>query len=194
MRSQLRQGQIADEGFELLDLNIEADGKKINFTDVQLKKIKSGLVIGGYINTEKSPDFKLTAKTNNAHLEEIDSLLKFLPTLNGQIAVNGEVSGGINAPEINLDFNTKQVSLDGVSYLPSQGKFGINKKYFLLNSQLFGRQIQTNLKWPWKDSDDYFVKMQIRDLNPLLLLPLMSLPQPSADFLQSNQFRYESHW
>ena len=24
--------------------------------------------------------------------------------------------------------------------------------------------------------------MQIRDLNPLLLLPLMSLPQPSADF------------
>ncbi len=182
LKSQLRQGQIADEGFEQLDLNIVADGKKINFTDVQLKKLKSILVVGGYINTEKSPDFKLSVKTNTAYLEEIDTFLKFLPTLAGQVSVNGEIQGGINSPEINLDFNTKQVSLDGLSYLPSQGKVGIDKKYFRLDGQLFGRQIQTNLKWPWKDSNDYLVKLQVRELNLLFLLPLISLPQPSSDF------------
>lgn len=182
LRSSLRQGQIASEGFEQLDLNITSDGKKINFTDVKLKKLKSILVLDGNMTTEKTPGFQLGVKTNNAHLEEIDTLLKFLPTLAGQVSVNGQITGDINAPKIDLEFNTKQVSLDGFSYLPSQGKIGIDKKYFALDGQLFGRQIQSNLKWPWKDTDDYFVKLQVRDLNPLLLLPLMSLPQPSADF------------
>ncbi len=182
LRSALRQGQIAGEGFEQLDLNITSDGKKINFTDVKLKKIKSTLTLDGYIDTEKIPNFKLGMKTNSAYLEEIDSLLKFLPTLAGQVSVNGEITGEINSPQVVFDFNTKQVFFDGFSYLPSQGKFGLDKKYFTLDGQLFGRQVQSNLKWPWKDSDDYFIKLQVRDLNPLLLLPLLSLPQPSADF------------
>ncbi len=188
LKSQLRQGQIAEEGFERLDLNLGSDGHRIVFSDVQLKKIKSSLILDGFINTEKTPEFNLKVKTKSAYLEEIDSVLKFLPTLTGQIAVNGDIFGTLKNPEIKLDFNTKAVTLDGFSYLPSQGQVGFNKKYLQLNGQLFGRQIQTDLKWPWNNSNDYSLKLQVRDLNLLLLLPLISLPQPTSDFYSHINF------
>ncbi len=182
LRSQVRQGQIATESFERLDLNLSADGKRIKFADVQLKKLKSVLVVDGAILTEKTPTFQLSVKTNSAFLEEIDSAIKFLPTLTGQIFASGKVTGPVASPEVALDFNTKAVTLDGVPYAPSQGLVAIDKKHLLLDGQFFGRQLQSSLKWPWKITDDFALKLQVRDLNPLLLLPLVSLPVPNAEF------------
>ncbi len=182
LRSQFRQGQIATESFERFDVNLSSDGKKIKFADVQLKKIKSSLVLDGSILTDSSPVLQLNVKTSDAYLEEIDSVLKLLPTATGQMSVNGKISGLLRDPEVMLDFNTKSVTLDGFSYAPSQGLVALDKKHLLFEGQLFGRQIQTNFQWPWSDKDNFFLKLQVRDLNPMLLLPMIALPQPNAEY------------
>ena len=179
----LKQGSIAEEGFERLDLNLVSDGKKIDFKDVRLAKLKSQLTLSGSIVTAlKQPEFNLLLKSNQAYIEEIDAAAKLLPTLTGMVAVNGTVNGRLDSPEVKMNFNARQVNLDGFNYPPSQGQLGLDKKYLTMNGQLFGRQIQANLKWPWKEKDDYFLKLQVRDLNPLLLLPLISIPQPNSEF------------
>lgn len=183
LKSFLQQGSIADEGFDRLDLNLSSDGQKIDFKQVALSKAKSKVNIAGFIDTkEKKPEFKLYLKTNQSYLEEVDAINRLLPTLTGLIAVNGIITGSIDSPEIKMDFNARQLNLDGFDYPPSQGNIEINKKYFILNGQLLGRQLQASLKWPWSDKDDYAIKLQVRDLNPLILLPLISLPQPNMEF------------
>lgn len=189
LNSQLEKGQIAEEGFEKLDINLVADGKHIDFKNVVFKKLRSEARIIGFISTEeKEPRFQLGVKTNQSHLEEIDHVARLAPTLTGQIAASGSIEGSIEAPDLKFNFNTKQVNLDGVDYLASQGQVGLNRKYLTLVGQLSGRQIQANLKWPWKESDDYDVKLQVRDLNPLLFLPLISLPQTSNEYYSRLSF------
>lgn len=183
LKSSLKQGLIAGEGFERLDVNLSSNGEKIYFKDVGISKVKSHAALIGYIDTKsKQPEFDLSLKTNQAYIEEIDSIIKILPTLTGLIAVHGKITGALDSPEIKMDFNARQVNIDGFNYPPSQGEIVLDKKYFKLNGQLLGRQLQANLKWPWKEKDDYSVKLQIRDLNPLMLLPLISLPQPNREF------------
>ena len=179
----LKQGTIAEEGFERLDLNLSSNGKKIDFKEVRLAKLKSQLALSGLIETTaKQPELKLQLKSNQAFIEEFDAAGRILPTLTGMIAVTGMINGRLDSPEVKLDFNARQVNLDGFNYPPSQGQIGFDKKYFTMNGQLFGRQVQANLKWPWKEKDDYFLKLQVRELNPLLLLPLISIPQPNMEF------------
>ncbi|MFZ3230323.1 MAG: translocation/assembly module TamB domain-containing protein [Pseudobdellovibrio sp.] len=179
----LNKGQIADESFERLNVNLIASGQVIDFKNVSLQKSRSRMNLGGRILTDsKQPKFDIDIKTNQSHIEEIDHFLKIVPTLTGQFNADGKIQGNLDFPEINFNFNTKQVNLDGIDYLPSQGQIGINKKYFALIGQLLGRQIQANVKWPWKDTDDYDIKLQVRDLNPLLFLPLASLPQTTNEY------------
>ena len=183
VRSHLRQGQIADESFDRLDFNLSSDGQRIKFNDVQIRKLKSLVSLDGSIETlKKIPEYNLILRTQNSFIEEFDSILKFVPTLTGQFSLNGKITGSLPSPEVLVDFNTKQVTLEGFSYPPSQGQIGINRRFFIFDGQLFGRQIQSHLRYPWNPQNDFEIKMQIRDLNPLLLLPLMSLPQPSSEF------------
>lgn len=189
LASHLEKGQIAEEGFEKLDLNLVADGKHIDFKNVVLKKLRSEGRLTGFISTEeKQPHFQLGVKTNQAYLEEVDHLARLAPALTGQISASGTVEGTIELPELKFNFNTKQVNLDGIDYLPSQGQVGLTRKYLTLVGQLSGRQIQANVKWPWKETDDYDVKLQVRDLNPLLFLPLLSLPQTTNEYYSRLSF------
>ncbi len=183
LRAFLKHGAIAEESFERLDANLSSDGKLIEFKDVQLNKLKSIFTASGSIDTSgKTPEFNVLLKTNQSYIEEIDAALKYLPSLTGLIAANGKITGSLDNPEVKLNFNARQVNLDGFDYPASQGIVGFNKKYLLLNSQFFGRQLQADLKWPWLDKNDFSVKVQIRDLNALMLLPFISLPQPNSEF------------
>lgn len=189
LNAQLNKGQVAEEGFERLDANLVADGKRIEFKNVVLKKLRSEARVTGHISTEsKEPEFNLSVKSNQSYLEEIDHVNRLAPTLTGQISSTGTIEGTIDAPDLKFNFNTKQVNLDGIDYLPSQGQVGLTRKYFTLVGQLSGRQVQANLKWPWKDSDDFDIKLQVRDLNPLLFLPLISLPQASNEYYSRLSF------
>lgn len=183
LSSEFNNGSIAGENFNRLDFNVSADGNNVVFKKVRLKKIKSELALEGVINTvQKEPQFNLKIKANPLLLEETDHIISYAPAVSGMGYAEGEISGPLSFPEIFTNFTLNQVSYDKVDYPNSQGKFTINKNYLNFNGQFFGRQIQSDFTWPWNEKNRFSAKILIHDLNPLLLLPLVSIPQPSSDF------------
>lgn len=183
LNSEFNNGSIAGENFIRLDLNITADGDNITFNKVRLKKLKSELVLNGNINTiPKEPLFNLKIKANPILLEEIDHVITYASDISGTGYAEGQITGPLNSPEILTNFTLNQVSYDKIDYPNSQGKIIINKNYLDFSGQFFGRQIQSNITWPWNENDRFSAKVLIHDLNPLFLLPLFSIPQPSSDF------------
>jgi translocation and assembly module TamB len=104
------------------------------------------------------------------------------PDITGVGYADGKVTGPLSNPVYESNFTLKQVTYDKIDYPNSQGKFSIDKNNFTFNGQFFGRQVQTEFVWPWNENDGFSVKVLIHELNPLFLLPLISIPQPGADF------------
>lgn len=183
LKSHLKNGSFAGENFSLLNLDLSADSHNIMFKNARLKKIKSEALLIGSINTDPvEPQFDLKIKASPFLLEEIDHIIAFAPALSGVGSAEGKISGSIENPEIETNFSLREVSYDKVDYPNSQGSFLLNKKVLKFNGQFFGRQIQSDFIWPWSVNDSFSAKVLIHDLNPLFLLPLVSIPQPTADF------------
>ncbi len=183
LTSELQQGVISGERFEKLYVNLSSDGKRINFKDVRLQKVKSNLIIGGSILTEsKKPEFDLKLRLSPLQLEESDHVLKYISSISGTGYSDGEVTGPIDNPTLTTNVTLKQIAYDKIEYPNSQGRLTVNKNNFSFNGQFFGRQVQTDLVWPWDPNQPFYAKILVRDLNPLFLLPLISIPQPSSDF------------
>ncbi|MEQ1722395.1 MAG: translocation/assembly module TamB domain-containing protein, partial [Pseudobdellovibrio sp.] len=183
LKAELNKGSIAEEQFEHLDLNLESDGQTINFKNVKLKKTKSVVTVeGGIITSSTEPVFNLKIKANPFLLEETDHIIAYAPAIAGVGYAEGQVKGTTAKPELAANFTLKQVSYDKVDYPNSQGNLTIDKDYFNFRGQFFGRQIQMDVAWPWNEKNNFSAKVLIHDLNPLFLLPLISIPQPSSDF------------
>lgn len=183
LKAHLNQGQFAEEGFDQLQIDLKADGDAIHFDQVYLKKYKSRLQFQGEINTtQQEPQFALRINARPLYLEELDHVVRLAPNFSGQAWIEGKVLGPIENPELSFNFNAKQISFENNEYPGSQGFVAINRKNFRFNGQLFGRQIQSDLLWPWNENDPYAIRLQVRDLNPLMLLPTISIPQPSTEF------------
>ncbi len=183
LKAQLSQGQIADEGFDQLQLTLVADGEQIRFEQAYAKKYKSRLNVSGHIDTTtKEPQFVLQMNAKPLYVDELDHVIRLAPHLTGQTWIEGKVAGPIEFPEVSFNFSAKQVSFENVEYPGSQGFISIDRKNFRFNGQLLGRQVQSDLVWPWNPIDPYSLRLQVRDLNPLMLLPLISLPQPATEF------------
>lgn len=183
LKANLKNGSLAGERFENLYADLQADGQRISFRDVYLKKARSSLKAEGVIDTsETRPQFNLTLSASPLLLEESDHIILYAPSITGIGYAEGKVSGFINEPEVSANFTLQQVSYDKVDYPNSQGSVHINKSHLRFNGQFFGRQIQSDIIWPWNEKDSFSAKVLIQDLNPLFLLPLASLPQPGTDF------------
>lgn len=183
VESEIKNGSVAGESFHQLLFNVNADGETINFKNVGLKKIKSDLVISGYIDTlPKDPLMNLKIKVNPLLLEETDRIISYAPAIAGIGYAEGQITGPISLPEVFANFTLNQVSYDKVDYPNSQGKLRINKNSLNFSGQFFGRQIQSDFIWPWDPRNSFSAKVLIHDLNPLFLLPLVSIPQPGADY------------
>lgn len=181
--SELKNGTIAGESFSQLSLDLAADSDKILFKNVRLRKIKSDFTLSGIIDTtSKEPQFNLKLRANPLLLEETDRIIAYAPAIAGVGYAEGQITGPLGIPELTTNFTLNQVSYDKVDYPNSQGKIRINKDFLNFNGQFFGRQIQSDFTWPWNPNDSFSAKVLIHDLNPLFLLPLISLPQPGADF------------
>ena len=179
----LKQGSVGGERFETFNASLISDGKKIDFKDVRLKKLKSHLLVDGAIITEGSePQFDLKLKLNPLQLEESDYVLKYAPSIAGTGYSDGTVTGTLSQPNLTTNITLNQVTYEKIEYPNSQGRLQINNKNFSFNGQFFGRQIQTDVVWPWSERDPFYAKVLVQDLNPLFLLPLVSLPQPGSDF------------
>lgn len=183
LKSDLKNGSLAGENFKQLNMNLISDGDQILFKNVFLKKVKTEALIEGVINTKTSdPQFELKVKINPFSLEELDHIISFAPAISGLGYADGQITGSIHSPEIFANFTLREVSYDKVEYPNSQGSITINKENLKFNGQFFGRQIQSDLIWPWNEKNNFSAKVLIHDLNPLLLLPLVSIPQPISDF------------
>ena len=183
LKAQFKQGQMAQENFDRLQINLNANGDQINFNNVTLNKTRSQVTVDGFINTRPTtPELNLKVKAQPLQIDDIDHLIHLVPAMTGQVSIDGLVSGHLDRPEFAFNFNAQQVNFENVEYPPSQGRVVLDKKYFKFNGQLLGRQMQADFQWPWSANDDFSLKMQIVDLNPLIFLPLVSLPQPSGDF------------
>jgi translocation and assembly module TamB len=181
--AELKQGSIAGERFESLKTNLSSNGTKIDFKDVRLKKLKSNLFLEGAILTDSpEPQFDLKLKLNPLQLEESDYVLRYAPSIAGTGYSDGTITGPISAPNLTTNLTLKQVTYEKIEYPNSQGRLQINNKTFSFNGQFFGRQIQTDVVWPWSEREPFYAKVLVQDLNPLFLLPLVSLPQPGTDF------------
>lgn len=186
LQAELKNGYVANERFDILKANLTADGRKINFDNVFLNKTKSRVTATGHIDTSgKDPRFQLQLNANPLLLEETDHVIQYAPAVSGVAYAEGNVVGTLSAPELNLDFSLRQVSYDKFDYPNSQGQVLINKDHFRFEGQFFGRQIQSNILWPWNEKNGFTAKVLIQELNPLFLLPLASIPHPTSDFNSS---------
>lgn len=178
-----KNGSLAGERYDSLQAQLMADGNQIVFRNVNLKKMKSNVIVDGNIDTRpKAPVFNLRIKANPLQLEEADHIVQYAPSIAGSGFAEGTMTGTLDLPELLLNLTLKQVSYDKVEYPNSQGVLKIDRKYLSYNGQFFGRQIQTDIQWPWNENDNFYAKVLVQDLNPLFLLPLVSIPQPSSDY------------
>lgn len=183
LNGELDHGFLAGERFEKLNFDLFSDGNQINFRNVKLKKLRSQLGIDGKILTGNTPpQFDLKIRTSPLYLEESDHVIQYAPSITGIGYTDGKVTGPLNHPLFESNFTLKQVTYDKIDYPNSQGKISIDKKNFAFNGQFFGRQIQTDFVWPWSENDGFSIKVLVHELNPLFLLPLISIPQPGSDF------------
>lgn len=183
LNSNFNTGTIANESFTKLNFNLTSNGDTILLKHVDLKKTKSFTQLEGTINTKTNePLFDIKVKSNPFLLEEIDHLIQYAPSVSGIGYAEGSIIGPISSPKIDTSFTLKQVSYDKIEYPNSQGQISIDPDYLKFSGQLFGRQIQSDLLWPWNQKDKMSIKILVNDLNPLFLLPLVSIPQPSSEF------------
>lgn len=183
LNSSFQSGNLAGEGYSQANLDLTSDGNTIFFKNVSIKKLKSTTKFDGTIDTTtKEPKFNLKVKANPFLIEEFDHVVIYAPAISGTGYADGEINGPISSPIIKSNFTLKQVTYDKVEYPNSQGTLSIDKNFLKFSGQLFGRQIQSDVVWPWNASDELSLKLLLHDLNPLFLLPLISIPQPSSEF------------
>lgn len=183
IQSQFKAGLVQNEKYDELFLHLNADGKKIQFEQAELRKTKSRLRVTGHIDTERTePAFNLSIFANPFMLEESDHILRYAPSISGTGYAEGLVQGPLSAPEASANLTLKQVNYDKIEYPNSQAEIRLNSQSLVFKGQLFGRQIQSDVVWPWQESGPMSMHILIHDLNPLFLLPLISIPQPSSDF------------
>lgn len=182
LKTQLQRGEIAGESFDSLNLHLISNGKFIQLAQADLKKNRGLLQATGVIQTDPVQNFDLRFKTSQLAIEEIDHFAKFFPSMNGLILFDGDVHGPLLDPTVKTLFNAKKINFDGVDYSNSSGELSINKKELLMRGQIIGRQIQTDIKWPWDTNSDYHIRAQLRDLSLFSFLPAISLPMPPSDY------------
>lgn len=187
--SQFKQGSVANESFDTMQFNLTSNGDKIHFDQVNLKKANSSVVLTGHLQTQPNnqakdqlPDYNLKVSARPFYLEDSDHLIQEFPFLTGQIWLDGQITGPLLDPQLNFNYNAKQLSYENNDYPGSQGKIILNRKNLQFSGQILGRQLQTEFLWPWDEKNPFNLKLQVRDLNPLIFLPFISLPQPSTDY------------
>lgn len=180
--AELNRGTLAEESFTKINTRLSSNGEKIQFERLVISKPSGLLTIGGAIQTNlKEPRFNLEIHSQNLRAEEVDHFVKYLPKSTGLLTFNGKITEAIGRPQIQGQTSLRDFTIEGQSLLSSQGDIIINKDFFNFNGQIFGRQVQTSLQYPFSSGHEFYIKAQLRDLNPLILLPLIKIPPPTVD-------------
>lgn len=181
----LNNGAVLNETYRKLTVSLKSDGERIYFNQVQLQKPVGLIQVDGSIYTKDSPaiepDMQLKVSSKNLKIEDLDSVIKYLPKAAGQVFINGQITQSITNPQIDLQVSLKDMLFDNQPLGNSQGDIIINKNIFSFNGQAFGRQAQAFFQIPFNEKNNFIFKSQLRSFNPLLLLPFIKLPLASND-------------
>ncbi len=178
----LFKGTIYDESFTKLNAEIESNGSKMDFKNVILSKTTGSVIVSQHIDTSKpEPEFNLKISSQNLKVEDIDYINGLFKNVSGNLQINGSVTGPLDQPSVVTHSQVNQFQIDNFRLPNSQIDSELNKKYFHANGQVFGRQIQADIKIPFVEQEGYAVKAKLNDFQPLLLLPLIDIPLPEYD-------------
>lgn len=172
---------IFEESFSNAHLSLDSTGKEIQFKALNLKKTVGSVNVGGLINTGgRSPEFQLSINSNQLRFEDIDYFKNFFQNTSADLILNGKVTQSISDPELSVSFNLKDTLFENIPSPDSQGNIEMGLDHTSIKALLLGRQLQTQIDIP-KSQKAVSVQAQIREFNPLNLLPLITLPLPSND-------------
>ena len=172
---------IFEESFTQAIVKINSTGREINFDTVNLKKSVGQLQVTGLINTAaRTPEFQLAINSSQLRFEDIDYFKNFFQNTSADIALSGKVTQTISNPELNVSFNLKDTLFENVASPDSQGNALMSVDRISIKALLLGRQLQAQIEIP-KNQNAMTIQAQIREFNPLNLLPLIALPLPSSD-------------
>lgn len=172
---------VFEESFPQAQIQLKSDGNEIQFNTFSLEKTVGSMNVGGFIKTTgRTPELNLTISSNQLRFEEIDYFKNFFQNTSADLSLSGKVTRGISDPELSLAFNLKDTLFENVQSPDSQGNLQMSLDHTSIKALLLGRQLQTQIEIP-KSQNALLIQAQIREFNPLNLLPLISLPLPSND-------------
>ena len=173
--------RIAEENFNQAIVKLNSTGSEIQFTNLTLRKTAGVINVAGNIATSgKTPEFHLAIGSSRLRFEDIDYLRNYFENTSADLALFGKVTGSIVDPELTASFTLKDTLFENIASPDSQGDIKLNNELISIKALLLGRQLQTQIEIP-KNQNAMTIQAQIRDFNPLNLLPLISLPLPSSD-------------
>lgn len=178
----LKRASVQDEYFNRIDFNLNSDGNRVHFNPVVFYKPTGVLKVTDYIQAGKTkPEFHLAIHSQDLKMEEVDHLSDLLQNISGNLIAQGTITGPVESPIVKVQTSLKDFSIDSQKIPNSQGDFEISLDKMSFIGQIFGRQAQTELQIPFNEKNNYLLKSQLRDFNPLVLLPFINLPIPTND-------------
>jgi translocation and assembly module TamB len=189
LKTEFQRGHIMKETFSKLVANLDSDGEKINFANVIFSKPQGSVKVSNFVQTKpynQTPEFNLNLKSQGLRIEDLDHVTKYFSSangLNGFLILNGTVTSDILNPHVKIQMQTKDLKIDTYPLPTSQGDLQLSLNDVGFSGQIFGRQLQLDFLLPLREKkqNQFFIKAQARDFNPLTLLPLISLPLPASD-------------
>ena len=182
----LTKGSLYGESYSKLFADLESDGSRFIFNQFKVMKSTGFIELSDYIDTsQKEPHLNLSVSSTHLHADDIDHLTQYFKNITGDVHVNGSITGTLDNAKIVTQNQLNNFQIENIKMPNSQLDSELNKKFFHASGQIFGRQIQTDFKIPFAPTETYFLKAKVINLQPLLLLPLIGLPQPLYE-IQSN--------
>lgn len=182
----LNSASVQDEYFNRIDFSLNSDGDKIQFNPVIFHKPTGAIKVSQYIQAgQTKPEFHLALQTQYLKIEEIDHFSDLIQNISGGVVAQGQITGPVEQPLVKVQASIKDFSIDSQKIPNSQGDFEISLDKMNFVGQIFGRQAQTELQIPFNEKNNYIIKSQLRDFNPLVLLPFINLPVPTNDTFAS---------
>lgn len=148
--SKIKNGHLAGELFDELNINAQATQGQMLIQNATLKKAGGTLSSTGGINAEKEVNLKLEGR--NFRLDDSDFINKISPNIFGVLNFTSLIRGQINEPDVSLRGSITETVLDEQEIPSSFFDLKIRKTLMEGNANFFGHRIQADWLLPFNNS------------------------------------------
>lgn len=175
----LNKASLFNESFAQIKGQIDSNGEKMEFLNFNLHKPTGFITLSQSIDTKSNPELNLKINSTKLKVEDIDHLTQFYKNIEGDLNLEGSITGPLQNAKINTKSSVTQFELNGYKFGPSSMISELNKNFFSTEGNLLGDQIKTKLKIPFTPNENYDIKMNIEKATPFIALPFINLPLPN---------------